>query len=400
MTPLQTLRIGAPARPADRAPLGTAAARLAPARAPSAPAPPPAVARATSAAAALLLAAGLLAACTPPSEQQNVEFRVPVSVEEVGVATIEDRIVTTGTLRTREVVTLNVLDTGLLEIGEGPSGRLAEGDLVAAGDEIARIVGEDVRLAARLAAARRAYEAARSDLEANMALFDRGLINQTVIDTKESAFEDAKLEYERSRRTEDRNRLITPIDGVILKLARDGEGQLMANGQLVNPGQMVAQIAPLDPLIADVDLIGEDIAAVRVGLEARARYHAWGERTFAGKVLRIAPTVDQRTRALRAEVEIDNHDRVLRPGMFLEVTVIGERRENVTVIPRRALTDRGGRRVVFVLRGQRVVRQEVALGLGDDEIVEVREGVAPGDRVVVRGLETLTDQMFVRVTES
>jgi RND family efflux transporter MFP subunit len=116
-------------------------------------------------------------------------------------------------------------------------------------------------------------------------------------------------------------------------------------------------------------------------------------------VLRLAPTVDPRTRALRAEVEIDNGGGDLRPGMFVEVTLIGERREEVLVIPRRAMTDRGGRRVVFVLRGQRVSRQDVTLGLGDDEFVEVREGLEAGDRVVVRGLETLTDQMLVRVTD-
>lgn len=360
--------------------------------------------RRASASAPLRASAGVavlavLAACAPAAEEQSVEFRVPVSVEEVGVATIEDRIVTTGTLRTPELVTLTVLDTGLLEISDGPNGRLAEGDVVSAGDEIARVVGEDVRLAARLAAARQAYEAARSDLEANMALFEQGLINQAVIDGKESAFEDAKIEYDRARRTEERNRLITPIDGVILRLARDADGQLLANGQLVNPGQVVATVAPLDPLVADVDLIGEDIARVRVGLEARARYHAWENRVFAGKVLRLAPTVDQRTRALRAEVEIDNDERLLRPGMFVEVTLIAQRREQVPVIPRRALTDRGGRRVVFVLRGQRVSRQEVTLGLGDDELVEIREGVEPGERIVVRGLETLTDQMLVRVSE-
>lgn len=346
----------------------------------------------------VLLAA--LAACGPAPEDQSVEFRVPVAVEEVGVATIEDRIVTTGTLRTRELVTLTALDTGLLEISDGPNGRFAEGDAVKVGDEIARIVGEDVRLAARLAAARRAYEAARSDLEAQMALLEQGLSNQILIDQKESEVENAKIEYDRARRTEDRNRLITPIDGVILRLARDGDGQLLANGQLVNPGQVVATIAPLDPLIADVDLIGSDIARVRVGLEARARYYAWADRVFPGRVLRLGPTVDQRTRALRAEVEIANHDRMLRPGMFVEVTLVGQRREQVPVIPRRALTDRGGRRVVFVLRGQRVARQEVTLGLGDDELVEIREGLVPGDRVVVRGLETLTDQMLVRVTES
>lgn len=340
-----------------------------------------------------------LAGCGPAAEQQEVEFRVPVAVEEVGAATIEDRIVTTGTLRTPELVTLTVLDTGLLEINDGPNGRLAEGDVVSAGQEVARIVGEDVRLAARLAAARQAFEAARSDLEANRALLERGLISQTIVDGKESEFENAKIEYDRSRRTEDRNRLITPIDGVILRLARDGDSQLLANGQLVSPGQVVATIAPLDPLIADVDLVGEDIARVRVGLEARAQYHAFARQTFPGRVLRLAPTVDLRTRALRAEVQIGNAEGLLRPGMFVEVTIVGERREDVVVIPRRALTDRGGQRVVFVLRGQRVARQAVTLGLGDDDFVEVREGLVTGDRIVVRGIETLTDQMLVRVTD-
>lgn len=346
-----------------------------------------------------LAAATLLAGCAPDGAQQEVEFRVPVAVEEVGVATLEDRIVTTGTLRAAEIVTLNVLDSGVLEIDRGPDGRrLAEGDTVEAGDEIARIVGEDVRIAARLAVAQRAYDAARTELEATREIFSRGLINKTTLDSIENKYETAKLDFERSRRTEDRNRMITPIDGVILKLARDADGQLLANGQLVSPGQLVAQIAQLDALIADVDLIGDDIAAVRVGLEARARYHAWSDSLFAGKVLRLAPTVDQRTRALRAEVEIDNAEHRLRPGMFVEVTLIGERRENVAVVPRTAVTDRGGRRVVFVLASQRVVMREVTLGLGDDVFVEVRRGLEIGERVVVRGLETLTDQMLVRVT--
>jgi RND family efflux transporter MFP subunit len=296
-------------------------------------------------------------------------------------------------------VTINALDTGVLEISDGPDGRrLAEGSFVTAGQEVARIVGEEVRLAARTVATRRAYEAAQSELEANRQLFERGLINQAVLDDLESTYEQTRLELDRALQTEERNRLVTPIDGVILKLARDSDGQLMANGQLVGPGQLVAQVAPLDPLIADVDLIGEDIAAVRVGLEARARYYAWDDQQFPGEVLRLAPTVDQRTRALRAEVEIENPEMLLRPGMFVEVTLVAERREGVPVISRDAITDRGGRRVVFVLAGQRVEQREVRLGLGDDLLVEVREGVAVGERVVVRGLETLADDMLVRVS--
>ena len=85
-----------------------------------------------------LFAAALLAGCTPEGAQQEVEFRVPVAVEEVGVATLEDRIVTTGTLRPPEVVTLSGLDNGCSKSTAARGRRLAEGDAVKAGDEIAR----------------------------------------------------------------------------------------------------------------------------------------------------------------------------------------------------------------------------------------------------------------------
>ena len=348
---------------------------------------------------ALVLIGGLTCACAPPEESGDGEFRVPGTVKEVGLATLEDRIVTTGTLRPVELVSLSALDAGVLEINQHPSGRrFAEGDQVSAGEEIARVVGEDVRIAAGMAATRRSYEGAETQLRATQSLFERGLINQTAVDNVEKTYEEAKLEYERSRRTQQRNRLITPIGGVILALARNDDEQLLANGQLVSPGQMIVQVAPLHPLVADVELVGRDVGAVTVGLEARVQFHAWPREQFPGKVLRLAPMVDERTRSLRAEVEVDNRSGRLRPGMFVQVTLIGERRENVPAVPRSAVTDRGGRPVVFVLRQQYVDQQAVELGLQDDERVEIRSGVNQGDLVVVSGLETLTDNMAVRVT--
>ena len=182
---------------------------------------------------------------------------------------------------------------------------------------------------------------------------------------------DAKLELEQSRFTESRSKLVTPIAGVVLRLARDAEGQPLADGQLVAQGYEVAQIAPIGNLIADVDLVGPDVARVRKGLPARVRHHAWTEQPFDGKVIRLAPTLDPVTRTLRGEVEVANREGLLRPGMFVEVTMIAEKREGVPVVPREALAERGGQKVVFVLRGQQVNRREVVAGLGDDDVVEI-----------------------------
>ena len=114
--------------------------------------------------------------------------------------------------------------------------------------------------------------------------------------------------------------------------------------------------------------------------------------------MRLAPALDPATRTLRAEVGVDNAEGLLRPGMFVEVTMIAERHENVPVVPRDAITERGGRRVVFVLQGQAVGRREVEPGLGDDDVVEIKHGLEAGERIVIRGIETLTDGTKVRVS--
>jgi RND family efflux transporter MFP subunit len=354
---------------------------------------------------ALSLLSLLLGSCAPPEDVATIEFQVPVVVEEVAAGTVESKIVTSGNLRAAEIETLTALVAGTLQIADTitadglQSRRLAEGDPVRAGDEIAFISGEDVRLEVGMASIQQRYNSARLDYESARRLNEQNLLNLSDLNKAQATMEEAKLALERSQRTEARSHLISSIDGVVLKLARDAKGQPMTNGQLVAPGIEIAQIAPLDELIADIDLVGRDgLALIQVGQEARIHHHAWADQNFTGSVLRIAPTVNEQTRALRAEVLIDNASGVLRPGMFVEVTLIVERHENVPVVPRRAITERGGRSVAFVLRGQRVAQVEVTLGLGDDESIEIRNGLNAGDRVVVRGLETLTDQMPVRVT--
>ena len=342
-----------------------------------------------------------LSGCTPPVEEQTIEFRVPVFVREVGTDTVEDRIVATGTLRASKTVALRADTAGTLVVASTDSGRrLVEGDHVRAKQRIAEITGEEVRLAARTEATTQRYESALREHESKHKLFEDGLISDQEFRQVTTALADAKIELEQSRLIESRSKLVTPIRGVILRLARDEQGQPLADGQLVNQGYEVAQIAPVDILIADVDLVGPDVARVREGLEARVRYHAWDADSFGGRVVRLAPTLDPVTRTWRAEVSVDNPDGRLRPGMFVEVTMIAERRENVPVVPRQALAERGGRKVVFVLNGQKVKRREVVIGLGDDDIVEIRQGIEVGERIVVRGLETLTDGTRVQVSGS
>jgi RND family efflux transporter MFP subunit len=339
--------------------------------------------------------------CTSDTSVDEVDFLVPVGVSDVGTADVEDRIVATGTLRVSEMAYLEVETGGVIEFAKNSRGRrFSEGDRVKAGEVIARITGEDIRLSAGTEASRQRFEKAKEDYEATKKLFDEGFKSKADLLADQSSLEEARQTYEKSLNLESRSVLTTPIDGVILSLARksESESQPIADGQIVNAGFEVARIAPTERLIADVDLVGQDVARVAVGLPGRVRHYAWDDQYFQGEVLRLAPTIDATTRALRVEVEVDNPENLLRPGMFVEVTLVKELRKAVTVVPREAVTDRGGKWVVFVLKGQRVAMKEVVLGLGDDDIVEIREGLEGGGRVVVQGLETLTDQTRVRIT--
>lgn len=339
--------------------------------------------------------------CNRSTQSEDVDFLVPVSVSDVGTADVEDQIVTTGSLRAGKMIVLEVETGGFLEFAKNSAGRrIAEGDRVKKGDIIAMITGEDVRLAAGKKAKLQGFEAQKDEYEATKKLYDEGFRSKSELLTAQSNMENARLEYERSINAEKRSRLVTPIDGVVLQLARDtkDQNQPFADGQFVKTGFEVARIAPTDHLIADVDLVGKDIAKVTKDLPVRVRHYAFEGIYFPGKVIRLAPTIDPVTRALRAEVEVDNPSGQLRPGMFVEVTIIKERREGVPVVPREAVTERGGKWAVFILKGQRVVMKEVELGLGDDDIVEIRKGLNVGERVVTHGLETLTDQTKVRVT--
>ena len=342
-----------------------------------------------------------LLGCGESTTPGRVEFRIPVEVHEVTLGLVEDLIITTGTLRPLESVVLNVETPGFLVLGRDDSGdRFVEGDTVSSGSLIAQVTGEDTRLAARLKATRQHLQSAEQEKERREQLLAERLIAEEDVWRARARYEDALHDYETSMRTFEKAQITTPIGGVLLVLARDTNGRPMADGQKVLQGFEVARIAPVDTLIADVDLVGPELSRVQTGQNVRISHYAYENTLLPGHILRLSPMMDERTHTFRAEVQVDNNEGLLKPGMFIEARVVVDRRDDVIVVPRESVTQRSGRDVVFVVDGQRVSLREVQLGLGDDQRVQIQEGVATGERVVIRGLETLTNSAKVRVIGS
>jgi membrane fusion protein (multidrug efflux system) len=116
------------------------------------------------------------------------------------------------------------------------------------------------------------------------------------------------------------------------------------------------------------------------------RVAPWPDEGFRAVVRFVARRVDARTHTLLVRAALDNADRRLRPGFFAAVDLGVASRKAVAMIPEEAVLQRADGEVAFrVGAGQRVERLLIRTGEHRDGLVEVTEGLATGDRIVVRG---------------
>jgi membrane fusion protein (multidrug efflux system) len=168
-------------------------------------------------------------------------------------------------------------------------------------------------------------------------------------------------------------------------------------GEYVVPGQKLFELVSLDPVEVEFDLPEADAGRVRRDLVARVEVAPYPGETFEGVVTIVSPTIDPRTRTLRARAQIPNPDARLRPGLFARVDLGVARREGVITVPEEAVLQRAEGAVVFRVVGDRAERRAVKLGAVRDGVAEVREGLGPEDRVVQRGHADLPDGAAIDV---
>lgn len=157
--------------------------------------------------------------------------------------------------------------------------------------------------------------------------------------------------------------------------------------RLVSVGDYVQVAAPMyelidpDPLELRVRIPEREIARVHVGQRASLAVEAYAE-SFDGRVERINPAVDVRTRTFEVEIAVPNVDRRLRAGSFAKVTIEVEREEGVLLVPRGAVTVFAGVPKVFVVENGKAAERIVTLGQAVDERVEVVRGLGDADVIV------------------
>lgn len=233
-----------------------------------------------------------------------------------------------------------------------------------------RVSSEQEMLSAR--AASREADAALRGAEERLHLL--GLSNDEV----------AKLDYDQPRVSVYEVR--APFAGTIV-------AKEVTRGEMVEPQSQLFQVADLSRVWVWIDVYERDLARVHLGDEVTVEVDAHPGTPFTGEVVYLGSSVQSETRTARARIEVPNPEGRLRPGMFARVRILDPHASadspgNVEVIavPEAAVQRDGDRSVVFVALGEgRFEPRTVKLGRRGEGFVEVLEGVAAGEPVVVEG---------------
>ncbi len=201
--------------------------------------------------------------------------------------------------------------------------------------------------------------------------------------------QDARVKFERSQVSLERTQVRAPFDGVI-------SYSNVHIGQRVRVGDHLYTVEDPSQLVVYGEVPVRQANRVARGNTVWILSSATPAPTTA-RVVRVAPTVDSESGTVRVKVAVDAKAG-FRPGLFVNIRITVESRENALVIPKRAvLQDDETGAYVFVIREDKAKRLDIKTGYETAEFVEVIEGIDADDDVVIEGQDTLIDDATVRI---
>lgn len=370
----------------------------------------------------LMAAVGLfLTACDNRTPGESKAKPLAVNAKETLVLPVEVVTVRRGDITQTIVATATVAPDREAHISSKIAGRLEEirvreGDRIKKGEIVFKLEQTDLLLAlkaaeAQLSIAKASLNEARLNME-NISrekdrlnrLFEKNAISQQKNDDINSAYllaqnkvdlaqaqlRAAETNLAQAKERLEESQVKAPFSGLVFKK--------MANaGEMIQAGMPIISLMDIDRVKLEVDIAEVNLMLVKKGATATVRVDALGSRVFKGNITRIYPRINPINRTFRMEVEIDNSEYHLKPGMFARLDIKTQTFKNVIIVPLKALIgedkDAG---YVMVAVGNRVEKRPVKLGLFDDRLIEVREGLVPGENIVVAGNYALEEGTVIK----
>ena len=316
---------------------------------------------------------------------------VTVEVGKVEVMALQDETQAVGTLRSRQGVMLRPEVSGRVSrLGFADGQRVRRGQL---------LVQLDATLQqAQLLQAKAQASIARTNLQRNRDLMAQNFVSQSAADQSAAALEVAEAQVALAQAQLSRMSIVAPFDGLA--------GIRIVNiGDYVKDGADLVNVEDVSAMVVDFRLPEGVISRLKPGQGVDVSLDGLPGRSFTGKVDAVDSQLDANGRSLLVRARVDNPQGLLRAGMFARARIVFEVRSQATVVPEEALVPQGGKqylvKVVDGPGGKVSQRVEAKIGLRVPGKVEILEGLAAGDVVVVAGQGRLlrADGLTIKVVD-
>jgi Cu(I)/Ag(I) efflux system membrane fusion protein/cobalt-zinc-cadmium efflux system membrane fusion protein len=191
---------------------------------------------------------------------------------------------------------------------------------------------------------------------------------------------DAQIrELETSREAKRTLAVTSPVNGVVVE-----KMDKALEGMRVTPGMNLYKLVDLSTVWVEVEIFENQVPWVKVGQWARVELPYEPGKAHRGRVRYVYPFFDDKTRTMKASLELPNPRGSLRADMYADVTIEVPSATNVLTVPEESVIHSGKRNIVVLDRGNgRFEVKEVTLGVNGSGVWEVQSGIEEGDRIVV-----------------
>ena len=308
---------------------------------------------------------------------------MPISVvsREVSLQPVARELRALGTARANEAVEITAKTSNIVA-----AIRFSDGGRVAKGAVLVELDSAQAR--ADLAAAQAALTESNSQYQRAMELLPTQSLSKSQFDqiVATRAANAARVDAAKAR-----------LEDTVIRAPFGGRVGLrrVSVGSLISPGTVITTLDDTSVIKVDFAIPENNLTALRVGLPVTAGSTAYPGRTFKGRVTSLDSRIDATSRAVLVRAEIPNGDGALKPGMFLNVELLRDQRNGI-VIPEESLVPEQNRQYVYVVVNGNAQKREVRTGLRRPGSVEIVEGLAQGERIVVEGTVKLREGGPVR----
>lgn len=324
-------------------------------------------------------------------------FAVSVTVEPVRPVSKVPRLSLTGSIEGETSAVISARIAGRIE--ELP---VDDGQAVAAGQTLLRL--ESVELANNVrtgsdavARARANYENAAADYARYQTLYIQSAVSRQTLDSMVTRLKVAEADLssaEAGLSTAEQQHayaaVTAPVAGVVAN-------KTAVIGQVVAAGAPLMTVENIGQVYAVTHIEQKDLGAVQPGMDAEIAVDAYPGKIFRGKIEVMNPAAAVSNRVYKTKIKVDNGEQLLKPGMFVKVSLITGKPVSVLAVPQPAIFQKQGLYYTYIYDNGQAVRRQVEVGSVLGDLIEIKSGLAEKARVITSNVNKLKDGDAVQV---